>query len=119
MNWRTFIPLGLSPRWVRRSSLLVPRAVLGGRFYRPRSRHKAGETARTPHQRRITIPSELTRMWIRRSPDAVLLRFAIRKEKRQKLLPRPLIGPAFQYPLYYELNSWLSRPSASAPRASP
>jgi hypothetical protein len=46
---------------------------------------KAGETARTPHHRRTKFTSGLPHLlWIRRSPAAVLLRFATRKGENSK-----------------------------------
>src|SRR5215467_5791684 len=52
MNCRAFI-VHKFRCWPIRRFVSVPRAVLDDRFYRSRSRHEVGETARTPHHHRI------------------------------------------------------------------
>ena len=67
--------------------VLAPRTVLVERFYRSRSRHEAGETARTLHHSQITGP--MSHPEDLRVHVAVLLRYAIRKDKTAK----PFLGP--------------------------
>ena len=67
--------------------VLAPRAVLVERFYRSRSRHEAGETAKTLHHGQITGP--MPQPEDLRVPAAALLRYAIRKDETAK----PFLGP--------------------------
>jgi len=83
-------------RLIRRFSASVPRTVLDSRFYRPRSRHKARETARTPHRSRINVPANslVCRGFVALlTPSSFGSRFG--KEKQQNSFLDPLSGLHF------------------------